>query len=225
MNGLLERIALAAIPIILAITFHEAAHGYAALYFGDDTAKRAGRLTLNPLKHIDPFGTVILPIILVLTTGYTFGYAKPVPVDWRALRNPKRDMIWVAAAGPAMNVALATVSALLLLFAIHLPPDAAASVGNILLRSVELNFVLALFNLLPLPPLDGGTVIAGILPDVLARPYLRLGRFGMTLLILMLVILPIVGDEMHLDLDIFIPLVQQPAEYLTNGMLHLVGAA
>ena len=225
MNGLLSEIALAAIPIIIAITFHEAAHGYAALYFGDDTAKRAGRLTLNPLKHIDAFGTVILPLVLIVSTGFAFGYAKPVPVNWGALRNPKRDMVWVAAAGPGMNVAIAILSALLLLIALQLEPDEAAWAGNLLLRSVELNFILALFNLLPVPPLDGSSVIAGVLPNTLARPYLSLAPYGMTLIILILIVMPIIGGQMGMDLDVFTPLVLQPAEFLTRGLLHLVGAA
>lgn len=225
MNGLLAQIALAAIPILLAITLHEAAHGYAALYFGDDTAKRQGRLTLNPLKHIDLFGTVLLPLVLIVTAGFVFGYAKPVPVDWRALRNPKRDMIWVAAAGPAMNVALAAVSALLLLVAIRLEPEVAEQAGNLLLRSVELNFVLACLNMLPFPPLDGSKVVGGLLPDALARPYLNLGRYGMGIILLLFIGLPIIGQQMHADLDLFVPLVQRPAEFLTHGLLSLVGAA
>lgn len=176
MNTVIE-IAVLAIPIILAVTLHEAAHGFVALFFGDNTAKLAGRLTLNPLKHVDPFGTIILPLILIVShAGFLFGYAKPVPVNFGALRNPRWDMLWVAAAGPLMNIALALVSAGLIYAAgnsLHAVPEMAQ---DALLLSLQLNVVLAIFNMLPLPPLDGSKVVAAFLPAPAMRRYLGFGR-------------------------------------------------
>src|SRR5262245_46613860 len=151
---LLYDILLLAIPVIIAITFHEAAHGYVALHFGDSTAKDEGRVTLNPIKHIDPFGTVLLPAVLFFTAGFLFGYAKPVPVKFGQLRNPRWDMIWVAIAGPAMNILLAIISAILLVTLTQGVADDSA-LAQVLFRSVQLNAILAVFNMLPLPPLDG----------------------------------------------------------------------
>src|SRR5688572_5401022 len=151
---LLKNIVLLVIPVVVAITFHEAAHGYVALHFGDSTAKDEGRVTLNPLKHIDPFGTILLPALLYFTAGFLFGYAKPVPVKFGQLRNPRWDMIWVAIAGPAMNILLAIVSAILLVTLTDGLNDD-SPVAQVLKLSVGLNAILAVFNMLPLPPLDG----------------------------------------------------------------------
>jgi Zn-dependent protease len=220
----LAQILLMAVPIILAVTLHEAAHGFVALHFGDDTAKNAGRVTLNPIKHIDPFGTIFLPLLLVvLNAGFVFGYAKPVPVNFAGLRNPRWDMIWVAAAGPGMNVLLALLSAGLLYGVVALEGGPVASIANMLLLSIELNFVLAVFNLLPLPPLDGSKILAPLLPQALAGPYLRFGRYGMTLLLLILVILPIIGARTGLGFDLFGWLVQRPADAATHAMLRFIG--
>ncbi len=158
------------VPIIIAITFHEAAHGYVALYFGDDTAKKAGRLTLNPLKHIDLFGTILLPLFLFITTGSAFGWAKPVPVKFSALKDPRWDMGFVAAAGPAMNLLLALVSALLLRFMLYAGPASQSVVASLLDQSLTLNVILAVFNLLPIPPFDGSKIVAPLMPQALARP-------------------------------------------------------
>jgi Zn-dependent protease len=216
-------IAVFAICAILAITFHEAAHGFVALHFGDTTAKDAGRVTLNPIKHIDLFGTILLPLLLYVSAGFIFGYAKPVPVNFSALRNPRWNMIWVAAAGPAMNVALAVVSALLLTGIGVLDGENAALVGNALLLSIELNMILAIFNMLPLPPLDGSKVIAAFLPEPLRRPYLRFGRYGMTVLLLLVFVLPILAAQARIRFDIFGWLVLGPAETLTRTLLSLIG--
>lgn len=171
------------IAALLAITFHEAAHGYAALRLGDDTAKRRGRETLNPLKHIDPIGTVALPALLIAAhSPFVFGYAKPVPVKWSALRNPKRGMSLVAAAGPLTNIALGIIFSVAGQAYSSLLQDAqgAATIFRVIAAT---NFVLGFFNLLPIPPLDGSKVLAGFLSDTFAKPYLRLGRYGVITLI------------------------------------------
>ncbi len=208
------RIAIIAIPMVIAITLHEAAHGYAARHFGDHTAEAAGRLTLNPIRHVDPVGTVLLPLVLALSgSGLLFGYAKPVPVEARNMRDPKRDMIWVAAAGPGMNVALAFLSALLLAGATLF--GAPAWLGSVLVTSVLINIVLALFNLLPIPPLDGSRVIGGLLPDSLARAWHGFDRFGMIFVLLLFIGLPLIG------LSIFPWLIGEPAVFLTDRILRL----
>jgi Zn-dependent protease len=207
----------------VAITFHEAAHGFVALHFGDSTAKNAGRVTLNPIKHIDLFGTVILPILLYVSAGFLFGYAKPVPVNYSALKNPRWDMVWVAAAGPAMNVMLALVSALLITGIGVLDGENAALIGNALLLSIELNLILAIFNMLPLPPLDGSKVIAAFLPESLVRPYIRFGRYGMVVLVLLVFVLPLFAARRGLNVDIFGWLVLRPADALTRTLLSLIG--
>lgn len=220
----LTQIILYAIPVILAVTFHEAAHGFVALYFGDETAKNQGRVTLNPVKHVDLFGTIILPLLLILSNaGFIFGYAKPVPVNFAGLRNPRWDMLWVAAAGPAMNMLLALISALSLYGAGLLDGEPAALVGNVLLFSIQLNVMLAIFNMLPLPPLDGSKVIAAFLPASLMRPYLNFGRYGMTVLLLLLIVLPLLSARTGFGLDIFGVLVGRPAEVVMGLLLTLVG--
>jgi len=212
-----------ALCAIVAITFHEAAHGFVALHFGDATAKNAGRVTLNPIKHIDLFGTIILPFLLYVSAGFIFGYAKPVPVNYSALKNPRRDMIWVAAAGPAMNVMLAVASAILITGIGVLDGESAALIGNALLLSIELNLILAIFNMLPLPPLDGSKVIAAFLPDSLMRPYLQFGRYGMVVLILLVFVAPLFAARAGIRFDIFGSLVIGPAETLTRTLLSLIG--
>jgi len=220
----LSQILIYAIPVILAVTFHEAAHGFVALYFGDTTAKDQGRVTLNPFKHVDLFGTIILPLLLIaLNAGFIFGYAKPVPVNFAALRNPRWNMLWVAAAGPGMNMALAFVSALSLYAAGAIDGESAAVIGNLLLFSIQLNVMLAIFNMLPLPPLDGSRVLAAFLPETLMRPYLNFGRYGMTVLLLLLIVAPMLSARAGLGLDIFGVLVAQPADAMMGWLLTLVG--
>jgi len=176
------------LPVIFAVTFHEAAHGFVAYRFGDDTAKRAGRMTLNPLSHVDPFGTVLLPILLFIGSGFLFGYAKPVPVNFGRLRHPRRDMVWVALAGPAMNIALAIISSLLFYGVDWIPSGGEKWAAANLVHSLQLNAVLCVFNMLPFPPLDGGRVAVGILPGSLARPLARVEPYGMMILMLLFVV-------------------------------------
>jgi Zn-dependent protease len=212
------------IPVILAVTFHEAAHAFAARHLGDDTASRLGRVSLNPIRHIDPFGTVLLPAMLLLTRSpFLFGYAKPVPVNFSALRHPRRDMVLVAAAGPAMNLVLATVAALCLHVADYAPSDAVSWVRLNLDNAVDLNVVLAVFNLLPLPPLDGGRIMVGVLPNVLAIPLARLEPYGMLILIALLLLLPLLGDHLGVDLNVVWHAVSAAKDTVTEAILRLTG--
>jgi Zn-dependent protease len=208
---LLHQISIWVLPVIFAITLHEAAHGYAARLFGDDTAWREGRVSLNPARHIDPVGTIFLPGLLLLVQlpmmlngqpPILFGFAKPVPVNFRALRHPRRDMVWVAAAGPGMNIMLAVLSALLLHVSGYLPSLFGPWVTANLQNSVLINAVLAVFNMLPIPPLDGGRVAVGLLPDFLARPLAQLERYGILIIFGLLLIPPWLGDRLGVNIDI-----------------------
>ncbi len=191
------------LPVLVAITFHEAAHGYVAWRLGDDTAKQLGRVTFNPLKHIDIFGTILLPAMLIFASApLLFGWAKPVPVNFYRLDNPRRDMVWVAAAGPAINIVLAVVSALLIHAALVLPDPIARWAFQNLQNSILINLVLAAFNMIPLPPLDGGRVAVGLLPRSLASPLASLERFGLFIIIGLLFIPRWVGGELGLNLDV-----------------------
>ncbi|WGG51781.1 site-2 protease family protein [Rugamonas sp. DEMB1] len=166
------------IPVLFAISLHEAAHGYVARYFGDPTAANEGRLSLNPLRHIDPFGTVLLPLLLYFTIQIPFGYAKPVPVDYNRLRNPRKQMAWVAAAGPAANFAMGLGWMLLLmLLGGRLGRD--NFFVQMAVAGLSVNAAMCVFNLIPLPPLDGGRIVTGLLPLRLARPYASIERYGM----------------------------------------------
>jgi Zn-dependent protease len=214
------------VPLVIAITFHEASHGYVARLFGDDTAWRLGRVSFNPFKHIDLFGTVLLPaLLLLMRSPFLFGYAKPVPVNFRALRNPRRDSIWVAAAGPAMNLALASVAALALHLLIFLPDAARPWVAENLQNALIINVLLAIFNLLPLPPLDGGRIAVGVLPDTLASPLARLEPYGLMMLIGVLFILPVLGAQLGIDLNFVWYLVQRATNFIIEAILWLTGNA
>ena len=214
------------LPVVFAVTFHEAAHGFVAYRFGDDTAWRAGRVTFNPLRHIDSFGTIILPAMLILLRSpFLFGYAKPVPVNFRRLDRPRRDMVWVALAGPVTNILLATISALLVYGLVLLPSGAADWLEANLANSILINVVLCVFNMLPLPPLDGGRVAVGLLPDALAIPLARLERYGMLILLLFLFLLPYVGERTGLNLNVLGWIVGVPTEALYNFILMITGHA
>jgi Zn-dependent protease len=180
-NQLAQTVAIYALPVLLAITLHEAAHGYVARHFGDMTAHAQGRISLNPLRHVDLNGTVVVPLLLILLSGgkFAFGWAKPVPVNYSALRNPKQHMAWVAAAGPAVNLAMALAWALLLKLAIELPRGGlSAPLAQMAIAGVVVNLVIMVINLLPILPLDGGRIVAGLLPRRLAWRYGRSERWG-----------------------------------------------
>jgi len=183
---IIQKIAVYALPVIFAITVHEAAHGYVAKYFGDMTAFNAGRITLNPLKHIDPFGTVLLPALTIMLGGILFGWAKPVPVDFGRLRNPKKDMLWVAAAGPASNFVMAVFWVLALKYAAFAPDTVAYPLSLMAEAGIKINLVLMVLNLLPLPPLDGGRIAVSLLPHNLARSFARIEPYGFVILIVLL---------------------------------------
>lgn len=214
------------IPVLLAVTLHEAAHGYAARHFGDNTAWLMGRVTLNPLKHIDPFGTILLPaFLLLIRSPFLFGYAKPVPVNFRALRSPLRDMVWVALAGPGMNIGLALAAAALFHLVPYIPANAAPWIAQNLLNAIVINVVLAVFNMIPLPPLDGGRVAVGLLPYALARPLQQLEPYGMMILITLIFFLPLIGQNLGVDLNVIAWLMSNVATPIVQAIARLAGLA
>jgi len=186
---LVQKMAAIVLPLIFAVTLHEAAHGWVADKLGDSTARQLGRITVNPLRHIDWFGTILLPMLMMAFTGFLFGWAKPVPVNMSRLRNPRRDMVWVALAGPGANVLMAILwSLLLLLVDSSLTPEALAlPLAAMAVAGIFINLILMALNLLPILPLDGGRVLAGVLPAALARLYARIEPFGFFIIVGLLV--------------------------------------
>lgn len=221
-NVLLE-IATWLVPLVVAIVFHEVAHGLVAKKLGDKTAEESGRLTLNPIKHIDPFGTVILPLLLAISHAPVFGWARPVPVNYARLRNPRRDMVLVALAGPGMNLLLALVGAIVLAATLYLSPDPNSLAAGLIvanaLNFVLINIFLGVFNLLPVPPFDGGHVIEGLLPAPLAIRFRQIGRYSLLVLMLLLLVLPAISPSANIVGRIVSPLV----DHIATGLLSIFG--
>ena len=212
------------LPVLIAVTFHEAAHGYAARLLGDETATKLGRVSLNPMRHVDPFGTVLLPGLLLLAhSPFLFGYAKPVPVNFRALRHPRIGMVLVAAAGPAMNIGLAIIAAASFHLVVYLPATAAQWAALNLKNAVIINAVLAAFNLFPIPPLDGGRIAVGILPQALGRQLARLEPYGLLILIGLFIVLPLLGSYLDVNLDFVSYIIAVATDWIIRAVLLVTG--
>ena len=222
MSEIIVSISVWALPLLFAITLHEAAHAWTAWKLGDNTAKMMGRVSFNPITHIDPFGTVILPLILLISgSGFMFGYAKPVPVNFNQLNNPRRDGVLVALAGPGANIFLLIMAALFLNLMNLIPEFASEWLGQNLINMIIINAILAVFNMLPIPPLDGGRVAVGILPYPLARPLSRLEPYGMLIILMALFIIPMGGRYIGLNLNIFQYIVMPPVEIMLGWAENL----
>jgi Zn-dependent protease len=225
-NTTLYDVSVWVLPLVIAITFHEAAHGFVAYHFGDNTAWNLGRVSFNPLRHIDPFGTLIMPAILLFAhSPFLFGYAKPVPVNFRALRHPRIDMVWVALAGPATNIALALFAAAAFHLLNFAPENMAQWLADNLKNALVINVILAIFNMLPIPPLDGGRVAVGLLPHMLAAPLARLEPYGMLILIGILILLPLASSQFGLNLDVISAILRTMTSYVIRLILVVTGNA
>ncbi len=212
-------------PIIISVTLHEIAHGWIAWKLGDDTAFLHGRITLNPIKHLDLFGTLFLPAFLLLFSGgkLCFGYAKPVPVNFFALSKPRRDTVLVALAGPASNLILAIIAALLLNLVQLAPIFLQSWIIDNLMILIFFNLILCIFNMIPILPLDGGRAVIGILPPVIAQRFERLERVGFSIILCALFLLPWVGDQLGFDLNIFMWVIVIPATELASFLINVIG--
>lgn len=222
-GNILLDIASWVVPLVFAIVFHEISHGWVANAFGDPTARDLGRLSPNPVRHVDPFGTVVLPLILAVTGAPVFGWAKPVPVIAERLRNPRLHMMLVALAGPGINLVLALVGAFALAFVLATadqPPGfATLFLAANLTNFVMINVFLAVFNLLPVPPFDGGHVVEGLLPRRLVPKWRELGKYALVILILLLVVLPMVSPSLSIVSWIVVP----PVQWIVGAIAGLAG--
>ena len=223
--SVLYKISIWVLPIVLGVTLHEAAHGWVAWKLGDTTAFNQGRVTFNPIKHIDVFGTLVLPAILLLASGgkMSFGYAKPVPVNFWALAKPRRDMVLVALAGPGSNLILAVLAAAFLRLVDSVPYFMQSWLTESLMMLLLFNLILCIFNMIPIPPLDGGRVAVGILPPAIAMQLERLERAGFGIILVGLFLLPWLGDQVGLDLNIFMWVVAIPAAELAKFLIDVTG--
>ena len=222
-SNIVYQIAVWLVPLVIAIVFHEVAHGLVARRLGDPTAQDAGRLTFNPIRHIDPFGTVILPLLLAISHAPVFGWAKPVPVNYLRLRSPRRDMVLVALAGPGMNLLLALIGTAILAATISLSggarDGAALLIAANALNFVLINIFLGVFNLLPVPPFDGGHVVEGLLPRSLAAGFRRIGRYALLVFVVLLLVLPAISPKLDVVGRVVSPLV----DHIATGLLGMFG--
>lgn len=220
LSHLVQQFSVWILPLVLSITLHEAAHGFAALRLGDDTALRMGRVSANPLRHIDPFGTILLPALLMLSgSPMLFGWAKPVPVNFNRLKPPRLGMALVGAAGPATNVVLAVISALLLYAVPMLPVSGQEWTAANLQNSVAINLILAVFNMIPIPPLDGGRVAVGLLPWRYAVSLQKAERYTFPALMIAMFVLPFLG------INLFAWIIGVPVDYLMELVYRATGLA